>query len=416
MLGDLPANVDLDRFDAVVVHYTLVASSEFYLSSSARQRLSHFKGLKLLFIQDEYRFVDRSTAAMREIGINVLFTCAPPNVMTVVYPPEKLPGVTVVNVLTGYVPERLLSVSVSPPAERPIDVGYRGRNLPAWLGELGQEKMQIGVRMLQDAPTFGLKIDISFREEDRLYGRDWINFVSNCKSMLGVESGSSLVDFTGDIQAKVEAHAASNPRATFEEMRALYFAEEDNKISFAQISPRCFESAALRTLMILYEGAYSGILQPWRHYVPLKKDHSNMTEVVAVLRDAARIEQIVAQAYHEIAANPDFSFQNFVQNVDAVIDRVVTPQQLAGQSPYSKEEFEKVKTTITTRWRRFRRSVLTKSAFFVMRVLLGRLDPVRRTRAQARLRKVYNIVTLYHWRGRGRGARIRQFLTFKRGA
>ena len=223
MLGDIPAALDLARFDAIVIHYTLVACSDFYVNPAARQRLADYKGLKAIFIQDEYRFVDKSTEAMRQIGVNVLFTCAPPTEMKRVYPPEKLPGVTVVNCLTGYVPAELLDRPVPSPAERPIDIGYRGRNVPAWLGELGQEKIHIGIRVKDDAPQYGLKVDISFREEDRLYGEAWIDFVSRCRAMLGVESGASVVDFTGEIQRKVEAHLAVKPHTPFEELRRALF-------------------------------------------------------------------------------------------------------------------------------------------------------------------------------------------------
>ena len=94
--------------------------------------------------------------------------------------------------------------------------------------------------------------------------------------MLGVESGASVFDFTGEIQSKVEQYEKENPGADFYEIRDKFFKKEDGKISLNQISPRCFEAAALKTLMILYEGEYSGILVPWRHYVPLKKDHSNI--------------------------------------------------------------------------------------------------------------------------------------------
>ena len=208
------------------------------------------------------------------------------------------------------------------PSQRKIDIGYRGRNVPAWLGELGQEKIRIGVRVRDEAPAYGLNVDISFREEDRLYGDAWIKFVSSCKGMLGVESGSSVVDFTGDIQRNVERHVSSKPGTSFAELRERYFAEIEGKINFAQISPRCFESAALRTLMILYEGEYSGVLVPWRHYVPLKKDHSNLAEVVDVLRDASRLDQIVTQAYEEVAKNPKWSFAQSVADVDTVIDSV----------------------------------------------------------------------------------------------
>ena len=63
LLGDLPYSLDLNRFDVVVVHYTLTACSEFYLSSRSRARLANCRALKAIFIQDEYRHVNATIAA-----------------------------------------------------------------------------------------------------------------------------------------------------------------------------------------------------------------------------------------------------------------------------------------------------------------------------------------------------------------
>ena len=59
--------------------------------------------------------------------------------------------------------------------------------------------------------------------------------------MLGVESGSSICDFTGEIQKNVENHLKKYPAATFEELRDLYFKGVDGRHSIQVISPRCFE-------------------------------------------------------------------------------------------------------------------------------------------------------------------------------
>lgn len=399
MLGEIPSVLDLARFDAIVIHYTLVACSDYWINAAARSRLADFKGLKAIFIQDEYRFVDASIGVMREIGIDVLFTCAPPAVMGQIYPSEKLPGVTVVNCLTGYVPAELLERPIRPPSERAIDIGYRGRNVPAWLGELGQEKIRIGLKVRDEAPAYGLKVDISFREEDRLYGEAWIDFVSRCKAMLGVESGASVMDFTGEIQKKVEAHVAAKPQTSFQELRDLYFANDDGKISLAQISPRCFESAALRTLMILYEGHYSGILEPWRHYVPLKKDHSNFADVVAVLRDPAKADEIVNRAYHEIACNPRWSFQEATTKVDEVLDGAFRREMKSAQPAYSEAEFLSLTApSFSTRHRRVRRRIYVGTYKFVFGALLGWLDPVTRTNVHGALKKLFKVATFYRSR------------------
>jgi hypothetical protein len=142
-----------------------------------------------------------------------------------VYSDKRLPNVRKVSVLTGYVSERLLTVPVIPIAERPIDIGYRGRELPAWLGRLGQDKSRIAIKVLKDAAKVGLKVDISTLEGDRIYGRKRIKFMQRCKAMLGVESGASVFDFTGQIQRAVEAHQHRDPSVDFETLHRLYFAD-----------------------------------------------------------------------------------------------------------------------------------------------------------------------------------------------
>jgi hypothetical protein len=327
MLGDIPPSLDLSRFDAMIIHYTLIACMENYLSRATRASIGAFPGLKAMFIQDEYRFVDRTAAAMRELGINLLFTCVPEPEIEKVYPAQSLPGVAKINVLTGYVPHDLLGRPA--PSTRPIDIGYRGRRLPEYLGRLAREKWEIAERVAADAPKFGLVTDISCREEDRIYGEAWIDFVSRCKAMLGVESGASVFDFTGAIANAVRDHLCREPDASYETLERLYLAKHEGKICLNQISPRCFEAAALRTLMILYEGDYSGILKPWRHYVPLKKDHSNMAEVVSVLRNEPKVSEITERAYREIALDRRYSYANAVAQTDSSIEAAIQPQMIS---------------------------------------------------------------------------------------
>ncbi|MBI3746668.1 MAG: hypothetical protein HY264_09170, partial [Chloroflexi bacterium] len=138
--GDLPPDLDLEAFDGLLIHYNLVMTSSWHLSPVARWRIRSFSGVKAAFIQDEYRFVDDTVSVLRTLGVGVLFSCVPTEEIEKVYPRARLPKLLrVVNVLTGYVPDALLDAPVPPYDERPIDVGYRGRRLPAWLGALAQE-------------------------------------------------------------------------------------------------------------------------------------------------------------------------------------------------------------------------------------------------------------------------------------
>ena len=336
-LGDLPIWLDLSRFDGIIVHYSLVACADAFLGRDAKRRIREFNGFKAAFVQDDYRWINDTVDALAYLRLTALFPLAGPDIIDLVYSPEKLPGVHRESVLAGYVPEALARREVKPFAERPIDVGYRARKLPMWIGSHTLQKWQIADRFAADAPRFGLKVDISYREEDRIYGEAWVQFISNCKAMLGTESGASVCDFTGDIRRNVEAHVKQYPAASFEELCDLYFKDVDGKIMMNVISPRTFEAACLRTLMILYEGFYSGILKPWRHYVPLRRDHSNMDEVVAILRDPARAQQVIDTAYQEVALNPAYTFRAMVQRVDEVI--AATFEAREERFGYSDDEF-----------------------------------------------------------------------------
>ena len=318
--GSLPALLDVAQFDAVVIHYTIVATMDTYLNPRARDTIARFDGLKMQFIQDEYRFVNDSIDASRQLGIDVLFTCVPEAEIGKVYSPTDLPHVRKVSVLTGYVPEQLTELSVPPIAARPVDVGYRARKPAYWYGALGLDKWRVAEGFLASTRGSGLLCDIACDEDSRLYGRRWTRFLTSCKTVLGVESGASVFDFTGEIQRGVESYVSANPDAEFEEVRDRFFASEDGKIRLNQISPRCFEAAALRTGMVLFEGEYSGILAPWRHYIPLRKDFGNIDAVLERLRDPALLQEYADRTFEEVARNPAYSYAGFVRFFDDVLE------------------------------------------------------------------------------------------------
>ena len=136
---------------------------------------------------------------------------------------------------------------------------------------------------------------------------------------LGTESGVSVSDFTGEIQRLAEAYAAEHPQVTYAELRERFFPDEDGKIVMSVISPRCFEAAALRTLMIMYPGEYSRRLEPHRHYVVLNRDHSNMDEVLHTLRTPALATKIIETSYGEVALAKHNSYQALTEHFSAVV-------------------------------------------------------------------------------------------------
>jgi hypothetical protein len=339
-LGNLPDDIDLDDFDAVIIHYSLALALEAYVSTRAKHRLRNYRGLKIQFIQDEYRFVNATVAAMAQCGIDLVFTCLKPEQIPLVYSPTALPNTRFHQMLTGYAPWWPTLYPTVPLKKRKIDVGYRGREYPSWHGRAGREKVEIGRRFLEDAPRYNLKCNIKWREGDRLYGRAWRTFLQDCRATLAVESGCSRFDFDGTLGPRAETYqqlleggkVARDAIGTFGDV-------PEDRINMSQVSPRVFEAAALRSLLIMYEGHYSGVTKPWRHFVPLRKDHSNMDEVVRFLRDDGAVSEMIANTFGEVALNPRYSYQAFVAEFDDVVKRLLPKGDFFGKRTVERAQF-----------------------------------------------------------------------------
>jgi hypothetical protein len=314
--------LDLDEFDVVVIHYSLVLINERYVSKHFRDKLIRFRGLKVQFIQDEYRWVDRATAASNEVGIDLLFTAASEPAAGRLYD-ARLPGVRRVPTLTGYVPEDLQAWPRRPLTERSIDVGYRGRDLPFWLGRLTQEKQRIAQGFLERAPRYGLRTDIGWREEDRIYGDQWIDFIASCRATLGTESGASIADFDGGVEHAVREYLRANPGASYDDVHEEVLRPYEGNVVVNVISPRVFEAASLGTALVMFPGDYSGIVSAGDHYIALEKDFSNMDEVVAKLKDDDFMVALTERAHDHLVKSGRWSYRAFVNRFDDVVEEEV---------------------------------------------------------------------------------------------
>lgn len=319
---DRSRGLRIDDFDVVVIHYSLYVLSDLYLPGDLRIQIEAFDGLTIQFIQDDYRQVEEMRAMMRRLGVNVLFTLVPERELERVWPETELPALRKLTTYAGFVPEDALRHPAPPLVDRPVDVGYRGRELPYWLGILGQEKVWIAQGFLERAAATDLRCDIGWRESDRIYGQSWYQWLSSCRATLGTESGASITDFDGSLQRRVEAHLRRHPDADFWSVHRELLAQYEGNVRMNVISPRIFEAAALRTALVLFPGEYSGVVEPDRHYVALEKDFSNFDDVVARLRDLEALEEMTTRAWTEIACDERYSLRALVRQFDAVIDEL----------------------------------------------------------------------------------------------
>ena len=307
---------DFSAFDAIVVHFSLRTTIDGYIPQFLVDRLAAFGGPKILFIQDEYDFVEMTWDYIRQMGITDMFTCVPPEGRDYVYPASEVPDLNFESTLTGYIPEDTsFAEHALPLAERRIQIGYRGRQLPHHYGMLGHEKMIIGQRIKQDAEARGMIIDVETDDSKRIY-TGWHQFVGSCRATLGTESGCNIFDFNDQLRLK----ALQMGHIPFEQVYEEHFKEYEAPFEMNQISPKFFEAIVLRTALICFPGTYSGILERDVHYIALEKDFSNLEDVFAKLADDAFITTMTERAYKDVVASGLYTYRRFIEEFDNWLD------------------------------------------------------------------------------------------------
>jgi hypothetical protein len=216
--------------------------------------------------------------------------------------------------------------------------------LPYWYGNLGQEKEFIGKKMKEICTQKGMVVDIEWEGTKRIYGDDWHQFLTSAKATLGTESGANIFDFSGDISTNINRYLEKNPNAGYNKIFDKFLAKHEGLVKMNQISPKIFEAICLKTALILFEGEYSGILVPDVHFIPLKKDFTNIDVVLEKLNDDEYLTYMVDNAFTDIVKSKKYSYTSFV----SYFDQCITLFQRQGQnieidftkkSPPIKEEF-----------------------------------------------------------------------------
>jgi len=313
------------HYDGIIIHNSTNYFIEGFLGIDrvCKQKITDFKGLKIMFKQDEhyrhYLFIDY----LERNPFNLIITGRPPDMVNDFYPADRIPNTSFLQALTSYVNKTQRELPYKDIRNRKIDVGYRGTIQPLIAGRLSYEKRQIGWEFEKYASKRNIVMDISSESDRRIFGDKWYDFLGNCKSVLSVESGASIADIDGSIEREYNNYIKLNPKAGDEEI--LNFLSRFESGPHARvIAPRHFQAAACFAVQVMYEDDFQGIFKKHEHYIVLNRDFSNVDEVIDKVLDDNERERITNNIYKDIIMNDIYSYGFFAERFDNAVSKLLS--------------------------------------------------------------------------------------------
>jgi hypothetical protein len=146
------------------------------------------------------------------------------------------------------------------------------------------------------------------------------------RATIGAESGASALDLRGEMQSLTDDALAAEPGLTFEQFAARMPKDWDAYRFFA-VSPRHLEAVVTKTAQILVEGEYSGVLQPARHYLPVRRDFSNLDDVLESARDQSLLAEVAEQAYQDVYLSGRYSSRRLTEALQRMLAENAVPRE-----------------------------------------------------------------------------------------
>ncbi len=294
----LDARHNIKRFNRIKASYNFIKSSD---------------AVKVALAQDDYDCNEELDNWMLDWNIDFFYSVIHK------YSSKLFPNYSKVNKIykgyTGYINTEKIKNKLKQFELRKYDIGYRGIDIVTNLNELTLLKANIGKTFTNTFKKFNLKMNISSKYEDRFYGTDWLNFVEDCKFMIGTNSGSSLIFPNLKFKEKVESYIEKNQNISLENIRNKFFKTHAKKY-YTAISPRNLETAIYGTCQInTTKGDYSGLLEPYNHFIPLNSDCSNYQEVYELINNKDLVKKIINDARDVILSTNDLRIENFVDKI-----------------------------------------------------------------------------------------------------
>ena len=318
----VPQCVRETRWDAAIFDSTALCFAG-YRPRALRLRirnewafLRQAPAVKIAFPQD-----DASHGAILDLffswlGIDAVYTVLPEH--TELLYPISSRRARFFPTFAGFIDDRSIAdlENFARPFEaRRWEIGQRVTFHPAWGGSFSRLKGRAAVAVREEARRRGVAENISVDDNDIFRGDDWYRFLGDCRFVVGAEGGMSLWDPYGAVYDEVTEFTSRHPDAAFEEIADACFPGLDGRFGFPVITPRVFEAALMGCGQILAEGGYGGVIEPGRHYIPLKPDFSNLAEVFEATLDRDRVRAMIAATRRDLVEAPRYRYSTLVAEI-----------------------------------------------------------------------------------------------------
>lgn len=287
----------LRKYDLIIVAHSAAGDDMTVLSKSA-VRFDARRGKLVMFIGNEYDILDHKIAFMRSTGAE--FVCSQLPVQAARYLYAECQTTRVLEMPHALNPDKYKPV---PGARRDVDIGFIGDIYWPFVGD--RERTDFIEWFERNAAARGLAVDI---RKERVSREDWSAFLGGCNAIIGAESGTYYLNDRGRLLDRARAYnLRENPGASFEDVFQRFFAGQPRGVSGKSISSRHFEPIGTKTCQILLEGDYNGLLMPNVHYIPVKKDLSDIDAALERFRDESLRRRMVDETYEYALAQHTYA-------------------------------------------------------------------------------------------------------------
>jgi spore maturation protein CgeB len=283
------ARAALVEYPLVVVLHSVAGDRMGLLLRTVRW-FQRRRGKLAVFIGNEYDLMEEKIRFLRETGADYICSQLPIETARWLY--QECRDATVLPMAHALNPDVYKPVTRPP---RPIDIGFIGDLYERLIGDT--ERTDIVRFFERHGGGYGLRCEI---RSQRMRRSEWAEFLNRCNGVIGAESGTYYLDRDGRIVRGARAFLARHPQASFDEVYDACFRGASAHVSGKAISSRHFEPIGTMTCQVLVEGHYNGILEAGRHYIPVKRDLSDIDEAIRQFKDVDHRSRIAGEAYEHV--------------------------------------------------------------------------------------------------------------------